>query len=210
MDSVTGFVLAGGKSTRMGTDKALLELAGRPLIEHMLELARSVCPQVCVVGDPGKYSRLAPVIHDLYAGQGPLAGVHAALSHSETNLNLILGVDLPFLSADFLSYLISQARTSGAVVTVPVADGFVQTLCAVYRREFAEFAGRALTAGQNKVDAIFAQTSVRQLFEEELAEAGFGPQMFRNVNTKEDWQQAQLWFESHGFVTGVKPVGGRQ
>src|SRR5215471_19228276 len=210
MDSVNGFVLAGGKSTRMVTDKALLELAGRPLIEHMLTLARSACPRVYVVGNPAKFSRLAPVINDLYAGQGPLAGIHAALTSSETNLNLILGVDLPFLEAAFLSYLISQSRTSGAIVTVPVADGFVQTLCAVYRREFAEFAGRALTAGQNKVDAIFPQTSVRRLSEEELANAGFGPRMFRNVNTKEDWQQAQLWFESHGFVTGVKPVGGRQ
>src|SRR5215475_8698200 len=128
MDSVTAFVLAGGKSRRMGSDKALLELAGRPLIEHMLELARSVCSQVCVVGDPEKFSRLALAIPDLYAGQGPLAGIHAALTHSETNLNLILGVDLPFLEADFLSYLVSQSRTSRGLVTVPVADGFVQTL----------------------------------------------------------------------------------
>jgi molybdopterin-guanine dinucleotide biosynthesis protein A len=210
MDLVTGFVLAGGKSTRMGTDKALLELAGRPLIEHMLELARSVCPQVCVVGEPAKFSGLAPVIHDLYAGQGPLAGIHAALANSETSLNLILGVDLPFVEADFLSYLISQSRRSGSVVTVPVADGFVQTLCAVYRREFSEFAGRALAAGQNKVDAIFPQTSVRQLFEEELVKAGFGPRMFRNVNTPEDWQQAQLWLASHRVVRGLKPAGGQE
>jgi len=210
MDLVTGFVLAGGKSTRMGTDKALLELAGRPLIEHMLELAGSVCPQVRVVGDPAKFSRLAPVIDDLYAGQGPLAGIHAALANSETSLNLILGVDLPFLEADFLSYLISQSRTSGSVVTVPVADGFVQTLCAVYRREFREIAGRALAAGQNKVDAIFPQTSVRQLFEEELAKAGFGARMFRNVNTPEEWQQAQLAFESHRSVARLKPAGGQQ
>jgi len=210
MDSVTGFILAGGKSTRMGTDKALLELAGRPLIEHMLELARSVCPQVCVVGDPGKFSRLAPVIPDLYAGQGPLAGIHAALTHSETNLNLILGVDLPFLEAEFLSYLISQSRTSGGVVTVPVADGFVQTLCAVYRREFAESAGQALRTGQNKVDAIFPQTSIRKLLDQELAQAGFGPQMFRNLNTPEDWQQAQRSLASLPWIAGVKPAGGQR
>jgi molybdopterin-guanine dinucleotide biosynthesis protein A len=210
MDPVTGFVLAGGKSTRMGTDKALLELAGRPLIERMLELAGSACREVYVVGDPSKFSPWAPVIHDLYAGQGPLAGIHAALVNSETNLNLILGVDLPFLEPGFLRYLISQSRTSGTLVTVPVAGGFVQTLCAVYRREFREFAGRALTAGQNKVDGIFPQTSVRQLFEKELAEAGFGPGMFRNVNTPEDWQQAQLWFRSHGFVAGMNPAGRQQ
>ena len=205
MDSVTAFVLAGGKSRRMGSDKALLELYGRPLLEHMLELARSVCPQVCVVGNPEKFSRLAPVIPDLYAGQGPLAGIHAGLTHSETNLNLILGVDLPFLEADFLSYLISQSRTSGSVVTVPVADGFAQTLCAVYRREFAELAGRALRAGRNKVDAIFPQTSVRQVFDEELVKAGFGPGMFRNVNTPEDWRQAQ---QALRLVDGTKPLGG--
>jgi molybdenum cofactor guanylyltransferase len=158
--------------------------------------------------DPGKFSRWASVINDLYAGQGPLAGIHAALTHSETTLNLILGVDLPFLEADFLTYLVSQARTSGGVVTVPVVDGFVQTLCAVYRREFAKCAGRALSAGQNKVDAIFPQTFVRQLLEEELAKAGFAPRMFRNVNTPEDWQQAQQAFASH--VAGVKPVGGQQ
>jgi molybdopterin-guanine dinucleotide biosynthesis protein A len=210
MDSVTAFVLAGGKSRRMGSDKALLELAGRPLIEHMLKLAGSVCPQVRVVGDPEKFSRLAPVIRDLHSGQGPLAGIHAALIHSETNLNLILGVDLPFLEAEFLSYLISQSRTSGSLVTVPVADGFVQTLCAVYRKEFAEFAGRALRAGQNKVDAIFPQTSVRQLLEQELAKAGFGPRMFRNVNTPEDWQQAQQSLRSHRLVAGGKPLGGQR
>jgi molybdopterin-guanine dinucleotide biosynthesis protein A len=101
--------------------------------------------------------------------------------------------------------LISQSRSSGSVVTVPVADGFAHTLCAVYRREFAGLAGPALRAGQNKVDAIFPQTSVRQLFDEELAKAGFGPGMFRNVNTPEDWQQAQ---QALRLVAGAKPLGG--
>ena len=106
--------------------------------------------------------------------------------------------------------LAPSSHASGGVVTVPVADGFAQTLCAVYKREFAEFAARALKAGQNKVDAIFPETSVRQLLDEELAEAGFGPGMFRNVNTPEDWQQAQQAIRSHRLVTAVKPLGGRQ
>jgi molybdopterin-guanine dinucleotide biosynthesis protein A len=72
----------------------------------------------------------------------------------------------------------------------------VQTLCSVYRKEFAEIAERSLSAGRNRVDAAFAEISVRRISEEELEKAGFSFTMFRNVNTPEEWRQAQREFES--------------
>jgi molybdenum cofactor guanylyltransferase len=207
MDAVNGFVLAGGKSTRMGRDKALLELAGHPLIEHMIELVRSICDQACIVGERAKFSRFAPVIEDVFPGQGPLGGIHAAVAASATDLNLIVGVDLPFLPEGFLRYLISQSRISGAVITIPQANGYLQTLCAVYHKHFAEVAQRALSAGRNKVDATFVEVSVKKLSEEELVNAGFDGAIFRNVNTPEDWHEAQREFASRVPGVGGQHVG---
>src|ERR1700746_750117 len=96
---LTAFILAGGKSSRMGSDKAFLDLGGRSLLARSLDLARSVTPDVKIVGDPAKFSAFAPTIPDLYSGRGPLAAIHAALTNSATDFNLILAVDLPFLDA---------------------------------------------------------------------------------------------------------------
>ncbi|HEX6802761.1 MAG TPA: molybdenum cofactor guanylyltransferase [Terriglobales bacterium] len=207
MDPVNGFVLAGGKSTRMGRDKTLLELAGHPLIEHMTELVRTICDQACIVGERAKFSRFAPVVEDVYPGHGPLGGIHAALASSETDLNLVIGVDLPFLPEGFLRYLISQSRSSGAVITIPEAGGHLQTLCAVYRKEFAEVAQRALSSGRNKVDAAFAEVSIKKISGDELVKAGFDAAIFRNVNTPEDWHEAQREFASRVPGAGGQHVG---
>src|ERR1700733_6553877 len=100
--ALTVFILAGGKSTRMGRDKAFVEYEGRTLLARALEVARSVTPEVYIVGKREKFGRFARVVEDIFPDCGPLAGIHAALRASQTELNLILAVDMPFVSWAFL------------------------------------------------------------------------------------------------------------
>ncbi len=189
---VAAFVLAGGKSTRMGKDKAFLELRGHTLLARALDLAGTAAGDVRIVGEARKFAAFGPVIEDLYRDRGPLAAIHAALMSTTAELNLILAVDLPFLQPGFLKYLISEARRTGAVVTVPHAGGGLQPLCAVYRRAFAEVAERSLRQGKNKIDPLFDQVETRVLEAKELLAEGFAEEMFRNLNTPEEWEEAKV------------------
>jgi molybdenum cofactor guanylyltransferase len=184
---VTAFILAGGKSTRMGVDKAFVEYEGRTLLARALDLARSVTPDVRIVGSDKKFAAFAPVVQDVFPDCGPLAGIHAALRASPAELNIMLAVDMPFVSRALLQYLISQARNAPeAAVIVPRSDERRQPLCAVYRSEFADKAENALRAGQNRIDRLFDEVRTRVIEAEELARAGFSPAIFRNLNTPED------------------------
>jgi molybdenum cofactor guanylyltransferase len=185
-DDVTGFILAGGKSTRMGTDKAFLMLEGRTLMERMLEIARSLCTDVRIVGDPAKFNGFAPVVEDVFPGCGPLGGIHAALRSSQTDLNLMLGVDMPFVATAFLDFLAMRARESDATVTLARTHDGLQPLCAIYRRVFADSAEKALRAGYYKIDPLFENVQTQVIGEEELRDAGFTAELFRNLNTPED------------------------
>jgi molybdopterin-guanine dinucleotide biosynthesis protein A len=188
---VSAFILAGGKSTRMGADKAFVEYGGRTLLARALDLARSVTPEVRIVGSAEKFALFAPVVEDVFCDCGPLGGIHAALRASVTELNLILAVDTPFVSWAFLQYLISQAGSAPeAAVVVPRGDGGWQPLCAIYRREFASAAEDALRAGRNRIDPLFSTVGTRVIAEEELAGAGFSPSIFRNLNTQEELLRA--------------------
>ena len=184
---VTVFVLAGGKSTRMGADKAFVRCGDEILLDRALKLARAVAVEVRIVGDTQKFGRFGcQVVEDVYRDRGPLGGIHAALNTSKSELNLVLAVDLPLMTAELLSYLISQARQAGAVITVPNIAGGVQPLCAIYRKEFASIAEESLKAGKNKIDPLFARVETRVIEEEEIMRAGFSAQIFKNMNTPED------------------------
>jgi molybdopterin-guanine dinucleotide biosynthesis protein A len=188
---VTAFILAGGKSLRMGRDKAFVELGGQTLLGRALDVARAVAGDCRIVGDPAKFAVFGPVVEDIFRECGPLGGIQAALLSSKSELNLVLAVDLPFMEAKFLEYVIAQARETSAVVTVPHAGGGLQPLCAIYRRKFVEVAERALRAHKNKIDPLFAEVETRVLDEGELSRAGFSPDIFRNLNTPEHWEEAK-------------------
>jgi molybdopterin-guanine dinucleotide biosynthesis protein A len=186
-EDVTAFILAGGKSSRMGTDKAFLDFDGRTLLERTLELARSVTADVRIVGDREKFAQFAPAVEDVFPGQGPLGGIHAALGSSSSDLNLMLAVDAPFISRALLQYLIREAHHAPEVtVVVPCCNGHRQPLCAVYRREFADAAQRALIAGKNRIDVLFDMVKSRVIGEEDLERAGFSAALFCNLNTPAD------------------------
>jgi molybdenum cofactor guanylyltransferase len=195
-------VLAGGKSSRMGPnrDKAFLKTNGQTLLERALGLAKAATGseegnaasrRTWIVGSAEKFAGFGPVVEDVYRGQGPLAGIHAALATSTTDLNLIIAVDMPFLQPEFLSYLITQARGSTATVVVPKTARGLQPLAAVYHRGFADVAERSLRDGRNKIALLFSGIQIRAIEPEELEENGFAEDIFRNLNTEQDWLDAQ-------------------
>ena len=188
---VTAFVLAGGKSSRMGSDKAFLRLGEETLLSRALKLAGAVASEVCIVGDAKKFAVFGQVVEDVYRERGPLGGIHAALSGSTTELNLMFAVDLPFVTQKLVQYLLSRALESGAMVTVPRAGPGFQPLCAVYRRGFTEVAEQSLLEGKNKIDSLFARVETCVIEENELLRAGFSEQMFRNLNTPEELEKAK-------------------
>jgi len=216
--SRAGFVLAGGKSSRMGAgiDKAFLDFGGQTLLDRALSVVGAVCDNVAIVGEPAKFEavlnsrfsvlsktqrqslgtenrELRTVIADIFSGCGPLAGIHAALANSPAELNLMLAVDMPFVSKELLAFLFAAAEdeVNHSVVTVPRAGNGLQPLCAVYRREFSITAEQALRAGKYKIDAAFPGVAVRVIDEAELAAAGFSERSFFNVNTPQDRLKAE-------------------
>lgn len=200
MDATTqrsrmGFLLAGGKSSRLGADKAFLNLGGRTLLERALAVIGSACPTVAIVGDPAKFSNYGSAIEDIYPGCGPLSGIHTALVHSSAELNLVLAVDMPYVTENLLTFLFAAAEEADAnakaIVTVPRTARGLQPLCAVYRRAFATAADQALRAGKYKIDAVFSGLAIRVIAERELSAAGFSERSFFNVNTPEDWMAVE-------------------
>lgn len=184
------FILAGGKSTRMGSDKAFVLLDGQTLLARALHLARQITDNVRIVGDPAKFMPFAPAVEDIFQNTGPLGGIHAALRGSQSDLNLILAVDTPFLTTPLLEFLVERARDSSATVTVPRAgDGF-HPLAAVYRRQFTYVAEKALRERRYKIDALFDPARTQIISEEALQANGFAAELFRNLNTPEDLAQA--------------------
>jgi molybdopterin-guanine dinucleotide biosynthesis protein A len=190
MSSVTAFILAGGKSSRMGRDKAFVPWEGHTLLERALELVGQITPNLRIVGARSKFEKLGEVVEDIYPGRGPLGGIHAALCATSTDLNLVLAVDLPYVTKALLQYLVDQAQNSQALVAVPrLADGW-QPLCAVYRKGFATIAESALREGRNAVHSLLESGTPRVFDEAELTQAGFQARMFRNINTTMDLETA--------------------
>jgi molybdopterin-guanine dinucleotide biosynthesis protein A len=207
---VSAFVLAGGESSRMGRDKALLVLpTGETLLDRALRLAKSVSEMVRVVAPNARYSEIAgaPVVEDIYPACGPLAGIHAALSASATELNLVLGVDCPLVTPELLRFLVRVAAGTDKLATVPRVQGHLHNVCAVYRREFVKIAerilagsaavGRSAVGGTGRrrgtrVDRLFTEAPTRIVEEDELRLAGFGAELFANVNTPAEFAALTL------------------
>ncbi len=184
--SRAAYLQAGGKSARMGEDKAFVDFRGQTLLARALETLRKVCGEVTIVGDPKIFGGLGPTVGDVFPGCGPLGGIHAALVHSKAELNVIQAIDMPFVSGDLLKFILGQAAETGAMVTIPSTRCGLQPLCGVYRPAFATIAERAIKVGAYKIDAAFAGIAMHVIDEPELIAAGFSDKNFFNVNTPAD------------------------
>lgn len=200
-----GFVLAGGRSTRMGQDKALLRLSGRSLLDLALDKLRALplagAPRIAAARSD--LSAYAAVVGDLQPGCGPLSGIEAALAASAQPLNVFLPVDIPLLPPRFLLWMLQRAAITGALVTVPRVNGRPQPLCAVYHRDLLGRLSASLRAGEHKVMPVVTAAAREHspannidIFDVELVVSahgqlpGYSPlplyRWFHNCNTPED------------------------
>lgn len=192
-DFCRGFVLAGGKSRRMGQDKALLPFGGRPLVLCTAELVEQVCGNVTLVGDPAKHAAWGfPAIADVFPDRGPLGGIHAALAHSDARWTLVIGCDMPYLSPEFLELLLRIARETEAEAVVPKSEEFgYEPLCAVYARACLAPIEQALQEGRRKISDVFGQLRLRVVPSAEWKPFDPEGQLFQNLNTREDYERAR-------------------
>ena len=188
MKDVSVFVLAGGRSSRMGSDKALLPIAGMNLLQIAVAKAREVSPRTAIVGSRERYAQYGEVIEDIIPGCGPLSGIHAALRTTRSELNLILSVDMPLITPDFLRWLTQTAASGDELATVPEAHGRTQPLCSVFRRAAIAPVENAFETGEYKVDRLFSILPTRLVAEIDWRAAGFLPNIFRNLNTPEEYE----------------------
>lgn len=204
-----GFVLAGGQSTRMGADKALVSFGGRPLIAYALEVLRQAGLSASLAGARSPLAAYALVIEDSEPGLGPLTGICAALASTSARRAVFLPVDWPLLPASLIVFLLDRARVTGAAVTVPSVNGFAQTFPAVVDRATLPVLRAELEAGRRGCFAAFQAAaadlsqSLQVVAVEPLVQSGHAAHpdclppacWFLNVNSREDIARAEQHHE---------------
>ncbi len=197
MRHVSGVILAGGRSRRMGgSPKALIPFGERPLIEHIVETITAVLPDCLVVtNSPELYAFLGcPLVADIFPDGGSLGGIYSGLVAVPGDAALCVACDMPFLSPALLAHL--AERAGEADVVIPDAAGELQTLHAVYGKACLPAMERRLRAGQLKITGFFDEVRVLRIPEEAVARFAPPARAFMNLNTPADLARAcELWAE---------------
>jgi molybdopterin-guanine dinucleotide biosynthesis protein A len=196
---VTLAVQAGGQSRRMGRDKGLVELGGRPLISHVLERLQPLADDVLVTTNaPQDYGFLGVrLVSDPVPGAGALPGLATALEAARGERVMVVACDMPFVSPALMSYLLDLAQE--ADVAIPRRLGEFEPLLAVYRRTCRTAIEAALAAGQSRMISFFPSVRVRPVEDAELESVDPSGRSFFNVNTPDDLRMAEtMWAEETG------------
>jgi molybdopterin-guanine dinucleotide biosynthesis protein A len=209
---VGGYVLAGGKSSRMGSDKALLELAGKPLVLHATTKLRRLCAEVSVLGNDSALSRFAPLVRDLHLGCGPLGGIEAALRNSKYEWNLVLPLDVPFLPTLLLDnwlWSVLHRPIRDIKLSMLSVDSYPHPALLIVHREIGPYLTASLERGELKLlpalrsacDEIAAKLKVKskKVFVEMQWDDPFAPVVKGDsapwrTPTKAQRENWSLWF----------------
>lgn len=188
-EEISGFVLAGGKSSRMGRDKALLDFKGQALLAYMLDLIRPFCSGTFISGNNPEYQMFGvEVIPDMYADKGPISGIFSVLSSSQNEWNLIVSVDVPMVNNELLQYLIDNRSSYDAVV--PVHSKGTEPLIALYHKRIVPIIQEMIQANDYKLMNLTRRINTNHVDCNELVCRY--PHLFLNVNKLDDYQAIQI------------------
>ena len=197
-NNITGIILSGGTSSRMGENKALLQLGKKKVIEHITDLMCSIFANVILITNtPNEYEFLnLPMYEDIFKVGGPLAGIHSGLVNSKTEENFILSCDMPLMRADIIKSIIEFKIKKP--ITVCMSEGSIQHLAGRYSKFISQTAGNLLQQEEEniklrngkhraKVYSLLNDVGFETIKAEELQ--GYHPKIFFNMNNKEDYQK---------------------
>ena len=186
--NVSAIVLAGGRSSRFKRDKALILWEGKPLIVRQVDMLKGLFDEIIVVtGDDRRYEDLLDVIvvDDLIKGKGPLGGIHAGLSSSSNDYNLIVPCDMPLLDERVISLLLDEIDGRARII-LPVVRGYVEPLVGIYHRDCIPFAEMLLKGGKLKVLGLMDFVPTKLIPESRVLEVDPDLTSFLNLNRPED------------------------
>jgi molybdopterin-guanine dinucleotide biosynthesis protein A len=199
---IGGYVLAGGGSRRFGRDKALVVIGGNPMMARTIQLLQSVPMAVKMIAARGKYEAFgAEIVEDRWPGEGPLGGIITALEDSAKcatpcDWNLIVSCDMPFLTREWLAYLMERALASDAQVVLAHSAHGPEPLCACWRTEAAETLQPAFERGVRKVTEGISLLRAEVLDESVWKRFDNAGRLFWNMNTQADYEEARRAFEA--------------
>jgi molybdopterin-guanine dinucleotide biosynthesis protein A len=194
--NVAAFVLAGGVSERMGRDKALLKLGGVPMVVRAARLAQPYVASVAIVAPQERYTRLGlRIVPDRWPGAGPLGGIATALGSRSAEWNLILGCDLPFLTLEWIGWLISRGLESPAHAVVPESGRGLEPLAAMYHQSCETALTAAVERGVRRVTEGLSEIPFERISMSEWREFDPTGALFENMNTPEDYAEARRRIE---------------
>ncbi|WP_174613557.1 molybdenum cofactor guanylyltransferase [Virgibacillus ihumii] len=186
-----GIILSGGKSSRMGTDKSLLPLGGKPVIQHIATQMKSFSlHQAIITNFPEKYDFLDIEKHaDRYPGRGPLAGLESALYHIDTSIFICAACDMPYISAEVYNKLLCELESYDAVV--PVFNDRIHPLSGIYTKRILPFIQQQLEQNQLKVRDVFRFINVNYADNFEGIPENTLKKHFFNMNNPEQYEEAK-------------------
>lgn len=186
MNKLTVAIQAGGKSSRMGTDKSFVPFRGRPMIATVIDAVAGLGDElILITNKPDDYAHLGlPMFGDLYPETGPLGGIYTAVYHATHPHVLTVACDMPWLNRPLLEYIVSLRET--ADVVVPRWDKFPEPLHAVYSKACLEPIKEKLDAQMYKITVFYGRVSLRFVSREEIEQFDPEGRSFVNVNTPEE------------------------
>lgn len=200
-----GYVLAGGASSRFGQDKALVDLAGKPVLARTLEvLSQSGVRETIIIGKKSRYKHLGfRCVADKWPGEGPLGGIITALRCSGPNQygyrwNLIISCDMPFLTKEWLAYLCERAARSDSEIIVPRSAKGLEPLCACWRTSAFPMLEEAFKRGVRRVSEGIALLRTEVVDENDWTRFDKSGRLFWNMNTPAEYEEARRILEAAG------------
>jgi molybdenum cofactor guanylyltransferase len=192
-------ILSGGKSSRMGTNKALLKINEKTNIEHMIETLKVHFDDIILVtNEPEHYQFLGvTMVADHYSNKGPLAGFHAGLTASAYDVNFIVACDMPFVTGELAETLVNNINHYDAVV--PVVNGKMQTLCTAFQKSTVTNIEECIESGRLPIKHLLDHLNVLYLDEKELQAYSNSDieRVFFNMNYPHEYDEAKKWFEAN-------------
>jgi len=189
---MTGIILAGGKNSRMGTNKAFLKIDGIRLIDNILAVYKKIFSEIIIVtNDPLSYTEFSDsiVVTDIYKEKGALGGIYTGLFYATHDYSFVAACDMPFLNEDFIIYLTGQVGKHDIIVP-ELSEGF-QPLHAIYSRNCLSHIKKLLIANKLKIAGFYKEVRLLSIPEEKIKPFNKDGRLFLNVNTQKDLEKEQ-------------------